>query len=184
MIMFRFAFVLSFVICLCLFPSASFAEGGGRSQTIAVVDVDRLLSDSKAGKSIQDQHSKKREVFKKEFSKLEGKLIEAEKQLVKDKENLSPEEFLKKRQGFEKEFQETRRLFQKRRNALEKGLAEAFKMLRKIIIQTTADVSDEHKFDIVVTRESVVIVDKKMDITSEVLQRMNKKISTIPLNVE
>lgn len=182
--MFKFTLVLSFLIGLCVLPGGAMAQDASTSQTIAVVDVDRLLSDSKAGKSIQDQHSKKRETFKKEFSKLEEKLIAAEKQLVKDKDSLSPEEFIKKRQGFEKEFQETRRLFQKRRNALEKGLADAFQMLRKIIIQTTADVSDEHKLDIVVTRKSVVIVDKKMDITDEVLKRMNKKISTIPLKVE
>ncbi|NQZ15103.1 MAG: OmpH family outer membrane protein [Alphaproteobacteria bacterium] len=160
----------------------AFAQG--TVQTIAIVDVDRLLSESKAGKSIQEQHTKKREGFQKEFEKLERKLIDAEKQLVKDKETLSPEAFIEKRQKFEKEFQETRQLFQKRRNALDKGLADAFKMLRKMIIQTTAEVSDEAKYDIVLTRESVVIVDKKMDITDDVLKRMNKKISNIPLNVK
>ena len=153
-------------------------------QSIAIVDVDKLLSESKAGKSIQSQHSKKRESFQKEFTTLENKLMEAEKNLVKEKETLSPEDFAKKREDFQKEFQKTRSLFQKRRNTLDKGLADAFKMLRKIIIQTTAEVSEEKKFDIVVTRESVVIVDKKMDITSEVLERMNKKISNIPLKVE
>lgn len=181
----RFILVLSFIAYCGLFSKTTFAETAeAKSQLIAVVDVDRLLSSSKAGKSIQEQHSKKRANFQKEFSKLENKLIDAEKQLVKDKESLSPEDFAKKRQGFEKEFQETRRLFQKRRNALEKGLADAFKTLRKIIIQTTAEVSDERKFDIVLTRESVVIVNKNMDITNEVLKRMDKKISNIPLTVE
>ena len=91
---------------------------------------------------------------------------------------------MKKRQEFEKEFQETRRLFQKRRNALDSGLAEAFKTLRKIIIQTTAEVSEEKGYDMVVTRESVVIVNKDMDITGLVLAKMNKKISNVPLTVK
>jgi len=179
----RYLFTLLFVAVFATgFMGDVYAQD--KTQNIAIVDVDRLLSESKAGKSIQTQHSKKREAFQKEFDTLEKKLIETEKQLVKDKEKLSPEAFQKKRQSFEKDFQETRRLFQTRRNALDKGLADAFKTLRKIIIQTTAEVADEAKYDIVLTRESVVIVDKKMDITDDVLKRMNKKISSIPLNVE
>lgn len=176
--MFRSVFLSAF-LALSFMAMPALAQ-----QSIAIVDVDKLLSESKAGKSIQSQHGNKRESFQKEFTALENKLMEAEKSLVKDKESLSPEEFAKKRESFQKEFQQTRNLFQKRRNALDKGLADAFKMLRKIIIQTTAEVSEEKKFDIVVTRESVVIVDKKMDITDEVLARMNKKISNIPLNVQ
>jgi len=154
------------------------------AQSIAVVDVDRLLSESKAGKSIQAQHTSKRAAYQKEFTALENKLAAAEKQLVKDKESVSPEEFMKKRQAFEKEFQETRRLFQKRRNSLDKGLADSFKTLRKIIIQTTAEISETGNYDIVVTRESVVIVDKKMDITDAVLKKMNAKVSNVPLTVQ
>ncbi|NCO03271.1 MAG: OmpH family outer membrane protein [Alphaproteobacteria bacterium] len=150
-------------------------------QSIAIVDVDQLLSESEAGKSVQSQHTKKREGFQKEFTALENKLMESQKALVNEKDKLSPEEFAKKREALQKELQETGRLFQKRRNALDKGLADAFKTLRKIIIQTTAEVSEEKKFDIVVTRESVVIVDKKMDITDEVLARMNQKVTSIPL---
>lgn len=168
--------LFTFCLLACFLCAPAMAQ-----QSIAIVDVDKLLSDSAAGKSVQSQHTKKREGFQKEFTNLENKLMESQKSLVQEKDKLSPEEFAKKRETLQKELQETGRLFQKRRNALDKGLADAFKTLRKIIIQTTAEVSEEKKFDIVITRESVVIVDKKMDITDEVLARMNKKVTSIPL---
>lgn len=172
--MIRFC-TLTLALCFIAWPVMA-------QQSIAIVDVDRLLSDSEAGKSVQSQHTKKREGFQKEFTALENKLMTNQKNLVSEKDSLSPEEFTKKREALQKELQETGRLFQKRRNALDKGLADAFKTLRKVIIETTAEISQEKKFDLVITRESVVIVDKKMDITEEVLSRMNKKVTSIPLS--
>ena len=166
---------------ILFFPVHSHAS---ETLSIAVVNVDKLLSESKAGKSIQKQHAQRREVFQKEFSKLEEKLITAEKELVKDKGNSEPEAFNKKRQDFEKEFMQTRQLFQKRRSSLEKSLNEAFVTLRKTIIQTTAEIADEKKYNLVLTRESVVIVEKTIDITEQVLERMDRNVTSIPLGVE
>ena len=53
---------------------------------------------------------------------------------------------------------------------------------RKKIIEVTASIADEKKYQVVLTRDSVVIVQKEMDITKEVLSRLNKKISKIKLD--
>jgi Skp family chaperone for outer membrane proteins len=176
-----FVFIITFSILLT--PVLVRAQNGNQDRNIAVVDIEKVLNESKAGKSIQAQLKKHREVFQKEFSDRENKLVAAEKILVQQRTDLSPEEFAKKRKAFEKQLLETRNLFQKRRNSLDKGLGGSLSNLRKNIIEVTAAVADENKYQVVLTRDSVVIVQKEMDITGEVLSRLNKKISTIKLNV-
>jgi Skp family chaperone for outer membrane proteins len=172
-------FIFLAVFSVLIAPVSAYAQ----DVRIAVVDIEKVLNESKAGKSVQSQLKNRREAFQKEFSERENKLMAAEKILVQQKTDLSAEEFTKKRKEFEQQLLETRNLFQKRRNSLDKGLGNALTDLRKNIIEVTASVADEAKYQVVLTRDSVVIVQKEMDITNEVLSRLNKKISSIKLNV-
>ena len=174
----NFAYLLLFAF-LVMMPLPAFAA----DMKFAVVDVEKILNDSKAGKSIEKQLTDRREAFQKEFSSRENTLVAAEKSLVEEKKTLSAEEFSKKRASFEKQFLETRNLFQKRRNSLDKGLGNALAQLRKNIIQVTAEIADEEGYQVVLTRDSVVIVAKEMEITQKVLSRLNKKVQNIKLDV-
>lgn len=170
-------------LSLLVFPQTVKAQSDAAPLKIAVVDVEKIINDSSAGKSVQTQLTKSREAFQKEFLGRENELMAAQKKLVQQKQEISPEDFNKKRQDFEKQLSGTRNLFQKRRSALDKGLGNALSSLRKNIIQVTAEVADEGGFQVVLTRSSVVVIQKEMDITEAVLSRLNKKISNIKLDV-
>lgn len=174
------AFLLTF---LCAFISAMSFSVQAQEMKIAVVDVEKILNESAAGKSIQSQLKKRRETFQKEFKAKEDQLMQAEKKLVQQKSDLNAEDFAKKRKEFEGKLLETRNLFQKRRSSLDKGLGKALTDLRKNIIKVTAEVADEGKYQIVLTRDSVVIVEKNIDITDKVLSRLNKKVPNIKLDI-
>ncbi len=180
--------MLSLITKRCLFVLAlvciSAPMALAQNVNIAVVDVEKILTESAAGKSIQQQLKTRRESFQKEFSAREDNLMNAQKTLINQKADLSPEEFAKKRDDFEKQLLETRNLFQKRRNSLDKGLSKSLSDLRKNIIQVSAEVSNEKNYQIVLTRDSVVIVEKEIDITETVLSRLNAKVSNIPLDVK
>ncbi len=150
---------------------------------LAVVDVEKMLSESKAGKSIQTQLTNRRESFQQEFTTRENDLMNSEKDMVKKKQTMSVEEFANERKAFEKQLFETRSLFQKRRNSLDKGLGNALGELRKHIIKTTAEIAEEQNFQVVLTRDSVVIIEKEMDITDQVLARLDKNIQSINLDI-
>jgi Skp family chaperone for outer membrane proteins len=149
----------------------------------AVLDVEKVLNDSLAGKSIQAQLSARREAFQKEFSSREDNLVSAERSLIEKKSEMSADNFATKRKEFETQLLETRNLFQKRRNSLDKGLTSALADLRKNVIEVAAKVADEGGYEVVLTRNSVVIVQKEMDITEAVLARLNSKIQSIKLDV-
>lgn len=150
---------------------------------IAVVDIEKLLNESKAGKSIAQQIQDKQASFQKEFSAKEKELIDAQKKLSDEKKSLTAEEFVKKRKEFEEKLIETRKLFQKRRTDLDRALSDGLLQLRKNVVETTAALADKNGYDVVITRDSVVIADKTLDITEQVLSDLNAKIDNIKLSL-
>ncbi|MEM6810956.1 MAG: OmpH family outer membrane protein [Pseudomonadota bacterium] len=168
------------ILILVLFSTPAIAQ----DSNIAVIDLERILTDSSAGKSIETQLNQKREAFQKEFSSRENNLVNSEKVLAGQQASLSAEEFEKKRKEFEIQLQETRKLFQQRRNALDKALNQALDELRDTVTDVTSDLAEKENYDVVLTRESVVIIAKKMDITDEVLEAMDQRIQEIPLEME
>jgi Skp family chaperone for outer membrane proteins len=168
----------------CLLLSAPMTEAIAAAPNVAIVDADKILSESKAAKSLQSQIKLKKETFQKEFSAKEKELKKTETDLLSQRETLSAEDFASKRKAYEAQILETRKLFQKRRNALDTGLSKAMESLRKNIIEAAAKIADEKGFDIVLTRDSVLIAEKSLDITDEVLGALDAQITSIPLQVE
>jgi outer membrane protein len=174
-----------FLSLLCFFALAFFAmPAHAQTPTIAIVDVEKILAESKAAQSLQKQLQAKKEGFQKEFTGKEKELKAAETSLLAEREKISAEEFAKQRKAFEEKIIETRKLFAKRRNALDDGLGKAMNQLRKAIMESAAAIADEKKFDIVLTRESVLIAEKSLDITQDVLTALDARMADIKLQVE
>ena len=79
---------------------------------------------------------------------------------------------------------ETRRLYQKRRSGLDVGLSKAMAQLRRHIVEATAKIAETQNYDMIVSRESVILVDKSLDISDAVLKELDASVTTIPLTVE
>jgi len=175
----RSALVIALGLALCAPTGARAAE-----TNIAVLDMETLIRDSASGKSIQEQLKIKREEFQKEFSKKETDLRNTEKSLIEKKGSLSAEAMAEERKKFESSLLETRKLLQQRKGALEKGLGGAMVELRTQIVQVSADIADEKGYSVILSRDSVVVVEKSKDITAEVLKRLDSKVKKIDLKVE
>ncbi len=152
--------------------------------TVAIVDMEKILAESKAAQALQKQLQSNKESFQKEFSAKEAELKKDETALMAEREKLSAEEFGKKRKAYEEKILETRKLFQKRRNSLDEGLNGAMSELRKNIIEATTEIANEKNYDIVLTRDGVLIAEKALDITADVLKKLDAKVSDIKLKVE
>ena len=182
------------LFALCL--SAAFAAGGVQPAyaesskaaadgvtKIAIVDVQGLMSSSKAGKSIQDQIARQRDSFKDEFTKMEKDLTETQKKLAEQKD-LSPEEAAVKKKDFETRLMEANRLVQQRRQALEKAAAEATMDLRKEVVKVVAEIAGKEGYDVVLTSQNVIVSQDEMDITAAVLKAMDKDMPDLKLKVD
>lgn len=152
--------------------------------TIAIIDYNKIMTDSKAGASLQKQIEAKRDAFSREFAEKDKTLKASQAELIEAREKLTADEFNKKRKAFDTQISDVKSLFEKRRNGLQQGVDKAMSDLRRSILEASAAVAAEKGFDIVLSRESVVIAEKDLDITAEVLSALDAKMPAITLNVE
>jgi outer membrane protein len=172
--------VIATAILLVCIPVASMAAD---PTAVAVVDVQKLLKDSKAGVNIQQQLETHKTKFLAEIAQQEQKLREDEKALSGQRSSLPAEEFAKKAKTFESELTESRRIAQERKKALEDAAAKSIGKLRDEILKVVQQISDEKGYSLVINSQNVVINSKGMDITDETLARLDKAVSEIALEI-
>ena len=172
------------IALLAIGPFAPVAAHAAEAPTIAIVDYEKILAESTAGVSLQKQITAKREAFSKEFAEKDKGLKKAQADVIASKEKLSAEEFGKKRKAFDAQVGEVKALFETRSNSLRQGVDKSMAELRKNIMEAAAKVAEEKDFDIVLSRDAVVIAEKELEITSDVLKALDEKLPSITLKVE
>jgi Skp family chaperone for outer membrane proteins len=167
-------------LAIILFTApAAFAEN-----VLAVVDVQRLLSESKAAQSVQNQVDDHRKKFLAEIDASEKDLRATQKKLEEESKTLPKEELVKKGQEFEAKRFEARRLLQERKSSLDKAYTEAMSTLSKAITKATEGIAASKKIDLVLTKQNVIVGTKSLDITDDVMGELNSEIKEIKLSVK
>ncbi len=151
---------------------------------IAVVDVQRVLTDAKASKSVQPDIDNLRKEFQNKVRDEERALREAEQQLAQQRAILAPDAFAQKRREFADKASEAQQIVQERR----KNLDRAFNATRSVIIQNlalvTQEIAKERKLNIVLDKKFTFMSANSLDITSEVIARLDKKLPRVKIEVE
>ncbi|WP_372396677.1 OmpH family outer membrane protein [Azospirillum sp. HJ39] len=154
-----------------------------KAPVIAVIDVQKIMQESSASKGITKSFETLRDSYQKEISALEDKLRKNEDELRKQQTVLSPEALANKRRDFEKQVAEVQKTVQNRKRALETGLNEAMAVVHKTMVEVVADISRERGANLVLARQQFVLVDTQLDVTDTVMERVNKKLPQVALNV-
>jgi Skp family chaperone for outer membrane proteins len=161
---------------MCVSPLAVRAD-----MSIAVLDMQQILAESAAAKSILDQIKAKRTTLEAEAKKLEDGLKKDDQAMVKKKETETPEEFAKSRKAFEKKLIEARTKIQKMRKDIDGSFNGAIDTLRDHILKVTAKIAEDKKITLVMTKQNIVLGDKDLDITADVMSALNADVKTIKL---
>ncbi len=160
--------------------SVSAAEG----PAIAVLDVERVLRGSKAGKALQVQISEIVSANRAKDQEAEEVLRAADQKLSQQRAVLSDEVYAQKRKELQSQFTREREKFQARRQRIQMAVDQAWSRIRDALIGVTKDVATERNIDIVVSGAGTVLSAKKLDITKDVLARLDDKLSEVPLTIE
>ncbi len=170
---------LSFIILLGAVPA--FAADTGDSK-IAVLDLEMVVQKSEAGQSVQAAIKKREQAMVADANGFKKTLREKEQKLINDrKAGQDDKAFEEAKKTFEAEVNKSQQAMIEKNSALEKSKLAALKDIQGRIAKITADIADERKLQIVVDRKFVVIAEQKLDITEEVLKRLNASVTSIPL---
>ena len=153
------------------------------ASVVAVVDVQFILQEAAASKSIQKQLEAQRETYQNEISKQEEKLRAAEQELNRERSNLSADAFGQKRREFEQQVADVQRTVQARKRVLDQAFNESMSKVRDTVLQIVTEVAGEQKATLVLAKQQVVLAEKSLDLTPAVLDRVNTKLPMVTVTV-
>ena len=146
---------------------------------VAVIDYQRILREAKAARAIRDQVESRRQLYQDEIAGEEQRLHEADKELARQRGVLSAEAFAERRSAFEAEVAAVQRMVQERRRQLDQVAAYSLNEVRSAKIEDVGELSDARGFNLVVPTSGLLLFSPKIDLTDEVLARLDRKLPNI-----
>ena len=153
-----------------------FVNSSNGQEQIVFLDLDNVVSNTNAGKSILDklEKSKKEKLLK--FEKKEKDLKKIEDQIKKQKNIISEKELKKKLAEFRKELSIFRQERQKVINEFNQKKKSEFNVFFKKITPIIENYVSENNIDIVLDKKNIFVGSKKKNITQEIIKIINTKI--------
>lgn len=146
---------------------------------VAIVDIDGVIAHSSARKSIHDQIEVYRKKAQDEISKVEENLRKAEQELQRKSSLLQPKDLEAERRKFNEQYADYQRLAQKRKAEFQKVFGQAENKVRHAFVQVVEQVANERNLTLVIRKQQVVIAANALDISSEVLKRLDKLLPSV-----
>lgn len=156
-----------------LFAQNAFAEGG----TVGFVDVTRLLKESMGVQGMIMQHDKIAKKYEADIEKEQRALIRKEREIQESEPTASRAEMGKKIDEFEKEKKEFQEKVQLIATQIKENTDSALREFQeKAVNPVVREIAKERGFDAVANLNTAVYVSPAVDLTDEVIERVNKKM--------
>ena len=152
------------------------------SEQIYIIDMKKLLNESKAGKKAQETLKKKLNDGNKKFEKEGSSLKKEEQDLIAKKKLVSPEEYKKNINDLRKKNIDYQKRRQKAANDIfrqkEKARAELYKALNPILQKYMS----ENNIKMIIKKNSIVVATTEIDLTDKILKVLDQQLKSINLN--
>ena len=159
-----------------IFHTNLFAE-----EKIFYLDVNFLLSESEAGKYINNELQIINNKNIEEFKKIENSIKTEEEKLLKQKNILKEEEFNNKANKLRDKYKSYQELKKTKNNDLKNLRVNAGNQILKIINEILAEYSTKNKISLIMEKKNIVIGKTELDITKNILVLLNAKIKKVEL---
>jgi outer membrane protein len=185
------AFVGATAMCVGLCASASFAQTPaapapvGAPPTVGLVDMQRVAVESAAGKSMQAQVDVERRKLRDQAQKYQEEINTKENEVKRQRSILQQDALNELIQGVQRSAADAQRIMQERQEALAKAQNDAGNVILDNMRDIVQQVAAERHIGLVLRKEIVLsVADKNMDITDDVIQRLNVKLPSVTVTVE
>ncbi|WP_119458642.1 OmpH family outer membrane protein [Rhodospirillaceae bacterium SYSU D60014] len=159
--------------------SSAVAQETRTPLVIAVIDVQQIMQESTAARSIQTELERQREAFQAELAEQENALRASDQKLATERAGLSQEEFVQRRQELDQQAAQLRRNVQNRKEQLESLFNSGMGQVRQALLEIVAEIAQSRGITMVLSKSQVVLAANDFDITAEVMQRLNAKLPKV-----
>ena len=152
------------------------------NEKVVYLDVEKIMQESKAGKSLVAQFKKKRDVSISNFKKIEKEIVDKEKKLISQKNILSKEEFEKKLIELRKDISNYQKERNKKSNEITQSRIKASSKLISKLTPILEEYSKKNSIRIIIQKKHIVMGKKEDDITKDIMEIVNQKIKNIKVD--
>ena len=185
----RFLFIIA--LCAAMLGNPAWAvdtSAQAPKLTVLIVDVKKVMDDSKAAISAQKKIEVQRSAFQDEITKQEQRIREGEQELVQARGKLDEKAYADKETQLRQKFRDVEKYVQERRQTLEKATGQSLGKVRSVMLEIVADIAKKRGAQAVLAKQaSNVAVLWSMDgseITGEVSARLNSQLPDIAVDID
>ena len=146
------------------------------------LDFKFILNESIAGKKAQKDLKNKLENGLKELNKIEQNLQSDEKKIIAQKKIISEEEYKKKVKELRQKVIDLQKNKKNLLDTVGKQRSKARSELLKNLNPVIKDYMEEKKIRYVMDKKSLILADESLDITQDIIKKLNDKIKSVKLN--
>ncbi len=166
---------IGLMVAALLVPQAVLAE----VSVIIVFDVDRAIASSKAGKSMSAQLEKQIEVVRKKADSVREDLQGELDKLEEQKTLIAPDALKGKIDALRMKEIQKRQALASDMQAIQAGGEKAGLEIVKLAEKELSEIAKERKASIVLRRAAVFYASPAIDVTSELVARIDKKLTSV-----
>ena len=175
------------------FASVSFAQTGATTpaaeksmevRRIALVDLDGVLRAADANNRVRQALDGQRAKFQEEFRAIEVNLQQNERDLVSKRELMAKDEYDKLVTAFQARVTSVQKEIQYKRQSIDNAYQKALNDIRVLALEVITKIASEREIDLILKRGSSVIFLPHLNISDEVLARLNERTKNARIEVE
>ena len=171
---------LILTISICIIPSLLMADYPNTS--IRVIDINKILAEANAAVEAAEEIEKIAIEIENEIKLSDEEIIKEQNLLIESQSIMAPEAFEAKRIEYESKIQSYNSERQAKLMKIDELIAISRNDILNAIKPILEEISNEKGITIILEKTSIMLNAEKMDITNEVLKKLNKSLPYIKVS--
>jgi outer membrane protein len=146
---------------------------------VAILDVQRVFQNAAAVKSIQATMRSYIEAYRTGTQREEEEIRAAQQELAKKREVLSGEQYEAERRKLEQRLLEAQARVQERKRGLDETQQQGMNAVQMTLNSIVTEIANEKGITLILRKDQTVLSATALEITDEVLNRLNARLPTI-----
>ena len=151
---------------------------------VTVVNIQKIMSEAVAAQNVHEQLEEKSKGFQADISKKQEQLQKEKQEISEKRSVLSKSAFDEKAAAFEKKVTAAQKEAQSKKAMLDNAFGHAVNDIQKAVTDIIADIAKEKGFAVTVPTSQTLYYDPKLDITADVLSRLNQKLPKLEVKFD
>lgn len=173
-------------LSLLLLPALVFADAARAQQAefpIGVVDVPNVLRNSQAAEGIKAAIEERRNAYQAQMLDVQKQLKEEETALIQQRAILAPNAFQSKKKEFEERVVAAQRQVQERKQIIDQAFNKAMQEVRQVMVDEITKIADEKNLQLILFKNQIVLAQKSLDYSKDILERVNKRLPSVTVEL-